>query len=71
MRGERRRPKIKEHVVDQSHQQPHHHPTNTGFRIDTWGAPNDAYTLRSVGRVAEVSRNLARFVRNAKSKTPN
>ena len=39
---------------------PTNHPTNTGFRIDTLGKPNDAYTLRCVGRVAEVSRNHAR-----------
>ena len=24
------------------HPQPHHHPTNAGFRIDTLGKPNDA-----------------------------
>ena len=36
--------------------QPHHHPTNAEFRIDTLGKPNDAYALHYVGRVVRVSR---------------
>ena len=42
------------------HPQPHHHPTNAGFRIDTLGKPNDAYALRYVGRVVRVSRDCTR-----------